>query len=143
MKKILFLFLVFISFSASAKADESIFFENGKDIMRIENYLNRIKEIQIEIENAEELNNTIGLTSLREEYDSLLEHLSESLGMSGKSRKVGSTVEKARTAVTWRIRSSIKKIQKVHPSLANHLSKSIRTGTQCSYKPELLIDWVL
>lgn len=107
------------------------------------NYLKRIKELQIEIENAEELNNSIEANKLREEYDSILDHLSQSLGLAGKTRKVGSTVEKARTAVTWRIRNTIKKLEKIHPPLSKHLSSSIKTGTYCSYKPEYQIDWEL
>ncbi|WP_299553955.1 hypothetical protein [Seonamhaeicola sp.] len=106
-------------------------------------YQKRIKELQEDIAEAEALNQMEHIEKLREEYDSILEHLSQSLGLSGKTRKVGSTIEKARSAVTWRIRSSIKKIQKVHPELATHLSKSIKTGTYCSYKPEIEVDWVL
>ena len=83
------------------------------------------------------------ISSLREEYDSLLDHLSKSLSLSGKTRKVGSTVEKARSAVTWRIRNAIKKIENVHPELGNHLSKSIKTGTNCAYLPEVDVNWTL
>ncbi|WP_406684885.1 hypothetical protein N1F78_03950 [Seonamhaeicola sp. MEBiC1930] len=106
-------------------------------------YQRRIKELQIEIEEAESFGQTENIAKLREEYDGILEHLSKSLGLSGKSRKVGSTIEKARSAVTWRIRSSIKKINKAHPQLATHLSNSIKTGTYCSYKPEIKVDWML
>jgi TolB-like protein len=105
-------------------------------------YVKRIKELQIEIEDAEATNNNIEIQKLHEEYDSILEHLSQSMGLAGKSRKVGSTIEKARTAVTWRIRSTIKKIDKSHPDLAKHLSKSIRTGTFCTYNPEQQPDWL-
>jgi hypothetical protein len=56
---------------------------------------------------------------------------------------MGSSVEKARSAITWRIRNVIKKISSTHPKLATHLSKSINTGTFCSYKPEVNIDWEL
>lgn len=106
-------------------------------------YINRIKDLNAAIDEAEEMNQLEKISSLREEHDSLLEHLSNSLGLSGKTRKVGSTVEKARSAVTWRIRNAIKKIEKVHPELGNHLSKSIKTGTNCIYHPELDVNWVL
>jgi TolB-like protein len=106
-------------------------------------YLKRIKELQIEIEETDSMNQIERITELREEYDSILDHLSNSLGMAGKSRKIGSTVEKARSAVTWRIRNTIKKIQKLHPELGLHLSNSIKTGTHCSYHPEIKIDWAL
>jgi Tfp pilus assembly protein PilF len=104
-------------------------------------YHRRILELQAEITEAEKTNNSAEAIQLREEYENLLEHLSQSLGLSGNTRKTGSSTEKARSAVTWRIRNAINKIEKVHPLLANHLSKSIKTGTFCSYKPEYLIDW--
>lgn len=103
----------------------------------------RVKAIQEEIEEAESFNQIERIAILREEYDSILEHLSQSLGLAGKTRKVSSTLEKARSAVTWRIRSSIKKMETIHPDLATHLSKSIKTGNYCSYKPEIEADWSL
>jgi TolB-like protein len=106
-------------------------------------YVDRIKELQVDIQEAENMNQIEEVSKLRAEYDSILDYLSNSLGLSGKSRKVGSTVEKARSAVTWRIRSTIKKISEVHPELGNHFSKSIKTGTQCSYSPETNIEWNL
>jgi len=106
-------------------------------------YVNRIKELQEDIQEAESMNQIEETSQLREEYDKILDHLSNSLGLSGKSRKVGSTVEKARSAVTWRIRNAIKKITETHPELGHHLSKSIKTGTQCSYNPEIKANWIL
>ncbi|WP_370477793.1 tetratricopeptide repeat protein [Tamlana flava] len=106
-------------------------------------YLNKIKELQAEIDEAEELNQIEKINGLREEYEHILDHLSKSLGLSGKTRKVGSTIEKARSAVTWRIRSAIKKIEVSHPQLGKHLSKSVTTGTFCAYNPEIKNDWQL
>jgi TolB-like protein len=106
-------------------------------------YLKRIQELQEEIEEAETLQNGEKIGLLQEEYDFIVSHLSNSTGLAGKSRKVGSTMEKARSAVTWRIRSAIKKIDQHHTALANHLSKSIKTGTFCSYTPENRVDWEL
>lgn len=106
-------------------------------------YMNRIKELQEDIQVAESMNQIETASKLKEEYETILEHLSNALGLSGKSRKVGSTIEKARSAVTWRIRNSIKKIKEVHPELGKHLSQSIKTGTHCTYQPELEIRWQL
>lgn len=123
-------------------------FNNNTEIKTIdqkakESYQKRIRELQHEIKDAEEMHNNIRLGSLQEEYEILIDHLSQSLGLAGKPRTMGSSVEKARSAVTWRIRSAIKKLAIAHPSLGNHLSKSIKTGTFCSYKPELQLHWVL
>lgn len=105
-------------------------------------YQKQIRKLSMEIEDAKELKNYELLKKLEEKYDSLVAHLSQSLGLAGKPREIGSPVEKARSAITWRIRSAIKKIKTVHPALAKHLSKSISTGTYCAYKPEYDILWI-
>jgi len=73
----------------------------------------------------------------------LVDQLSKSLGLGGKQRKIPNHVDKARSAVTWRIRSAIKKIRDSHESLGKHFAKSLKTGTFCSYNPEKKIDWEL
>lgn len=106
-------------------------------------YEKKIKRLLNQIEDAKEFNNIEHVEKLQDEYNTLVDHLAASLGLGRKPRKMGSSVEKARSAVTWRIRNAIKKIDSAHPKLALHLSKSIHTGTFCSYKPEIHIDWVL
>ncbi len=106
-------------------------------------YQKKIKSLLADIEDAKEMNNSELVFKLEEDYESLVDHLSKSLGLAGKPRKIGSSVEKARSAVTWRVRSAIKKIEAVHPQLGKHLSNSISTGTFCSYKPELTVNWTV
>ncbi|MEX0314564.1 MAG: hypothetical protein AB3N18_10330 [Allomuricauda sp.] len=104
-------------------------------------YKDKIRQLQSDISEAEEMGQTVQADKSREEYELLLEHLSKVSGMANKTRKIGSSLEKARSAVTWRIRSAIKKIEKVHPKLAKHLSNSIKTGTFCNYTPESPHNW--
>ncbi len=106
-------------------------------------YQQKIKDLQQDISVAEQDNNLGVLENLQHEYDQLLEHLSSSLGLSGKVRQAGNPIEKARSAVTWRIRNAISKIEKAHPALGKHLAHSINTGTFCSYEPENKVDWIL
>ena len=101
----------------------------------------KINSLSEDIEEADSMQDSERSAQLREEYDQLVDHLSGSLGLGGKSRKTGATAERARTAIAWRIKSALKKIEKTHPSLARHLSNSIKTGTACSYKPESSPDW--
>jgi pimeloyl-ACP methyl ester carboxylesterase len=61
----------------------------------------------------------------------------------GRSRHLGSGAERARSAVTWRIRNAIRKIASAHPRLGRHLDNAVRTGTFCVYEPEAPVDWVL
>ena len=106
-------------------------------------YQKRILELQQEMEEAEIAHESERLGALQEEYDRLIEHLSRETGKGGRARKVTGTIDKCRSAVTWRIRSAIKKIGDPHPALGRHLEASIKTGVFCEYAPEYEIDWVL
>jgi len=55
----------------------------------------------------------------------------------------GDAAEKARMAVTWRIRHAIRKIEAAHPELGRHLANSLRTGTFCTDRPERPVAWQL
>jgi hypothetical protein len=105
-------------------------------------YQKKILDIQSEMEEAELQSDYETLKTLHEEYDRMIGHLSQSLGLKGRIRETGSTVEKARSAVTWRIRNAIARIEQHHPFLGAHLSNAIKTGILCSYKPDREINWV-
>ena len=62
-------------------------------------------------------------------------------GLAGRARRLGDQPERARKAVTARIRDVIGRIEQVHPTLAGHLSESITTGTRCSYSPPTPVTW--
>jgi TolB-like protein len=106
-------------------------------------YQKRILELQEEIRLTENNNDTAQASALQQEYDDILEHLTTSLGLKGKIRKVNDPMEKVRSAVTWRIRNAIQKITKLHPVLGKHLSSSVKTGIFCSYSPEKPVQWLL
>lgn len=104
-------------------------------------YQQRIQELKEEIELSESNNDLYRTASLQEEYDHIVNHLSSSLALNGSIRKIKDPVDRVRSAVTWRIRSTIRKIQNLHPLLGRHLTASVRTGTFCSYNPERPMDW--
>ena len=103
----------------------------------------RARELRLEIEEAVSSNDVSRAERAREELDRITEVLSAALGLRGRSRGLGSTAERARSAVTWRIRSAIRKIESVHPRLGRHLANTVRTGTFCAYRPEAAIHWAL
>lgn len=103
----------------------------------------RIQDLQADLAEAERDNDFARTERLSEELDALIEQLSAAVGLGGRRRKLGDPAEKARTAVTWRIRSAIKKISAVHPQLGRHLQASIRTGAFCIYEPETLVQWTV
>lgn len=104
-------------------------------------YQEKIRELQHELSEADTANDVERASRLNEEYETLLDHVSRSLGLGGRSRKAGSSIEKTRSAVTWRIRSAIKRVNIHHPELGTHLSRSIKTGILCTYQPEFPVDW--
>lgn len=104
-------------------------------------YEERIRELQKEIADAETMNDLGRANKASAELDQLIEHLSKSLGLGKKIRETNLPAERARAAVTWRIRSAIKKIETLHPTLGRHLTNSIQTGAFCSYTPENDCDW--
>lgn len=115
---------------------ETVFDEKAKAA-----YRKRILELQARLAEATSFQQTQEMVRLQEEYDQLLDHLAKSTGLNGRTRKVSGSLEKARTAVTWRIRSTIKKIGEAHPLLGRHLKASIKTGLFCEYAPEHEVDW--
>jgi hypothetical protein len=75
------------------------------------------------------------------ELDMLVDHLSAALGLGGRSRRGGDSAERARSAVTQRVRSTIRRLASSHPELGRHLEVSVTTGTFCVYRPEHPVDW--
>ena len=51
------------------------------------------------------------------------------------------TVERARKAVTNRIRQTVVRIATVHAALGVHLGNAVHTGTRCVYTPDRPTRW--
>ncbi len=78
------------------------------------------------------------------EREALITELSRAAGLAGRDRPLGaSTTERARKAVTARIREAISRIEAVVPELGAHLDRSVRTGTVCRYEPAEQLTWNL
>jgi hypothetical protein len=77
------------------------------------------------------------------EREMLLEQLAGAYGLGGRVRRTGSSSEKARSAVTARVRDALKRVAALDPELGRHLTHSVRTGTFCSYSPEMPVLWRL
>jgi TolB-like protein/tetratricopeptide (TPR) repeat protein len=101
----------------------------------------RARDLQHDIDEADAAHDLARAEQAREELDQIVELLSGALGLGGRSRALGSAAERARSAVTWRIRSAVKKIARAHPQLGRHLENAVRTGTFCLYEPERPVDW--
>jgi Domain of unknown function (DUF4118) len=108
-------------------------------------YKLRLAELRADLKEAERFNNPHRVEQIQEELNAIAEQLSAAVGLGGRDRKATSQAERARTAVTKRIRGSIKKIGNATPSLGHHLAASIKTGYFCSYSPapDCAVKWKL
>ena len=106
-------------------------------------YKRRIEELREERELAEAANDPVRAERAQEELEAIGDALKSAYGLGGRARKAGDHAERARSAVTWRIRSAISRVEAVHPTLGRHLKNSVRTGTFCAYEPEQPVDWRL
>ncbi|HZR82005.1 MAG TPA: AAA family ATPase [Candidatus Binatia bacterium] len=107
-------------------------------------YRRRLAELHREIEDAESCHDSGRAARARAELDFIAGELASAFGLGGRSRRAGSPVERARKAVASRIRFSLAHIAEVHPALARHLRRYLRTGTVCAYSvPDEPVDWSL
>jgi hypothetical protein len=106
-------------------------------------YRRRIAELDEELADADRRGDHTRSERAATEREALLAELSGALGLRGRSRSFASSSERARKAVSTRIRLAIDRIEAVHPPLARHLRNSVRTGTFCSYEPESPVTWTL
>jgi hypothetical protein len=104
-------------------------------------YEARVRQLQHEIDEARDAGAEQRLARAEEELDALVTELSRAFGVGGRARSSGSAVERARAAVTWRLRSAVRQIDELHPQLGRHLANAVRTGTWCSYRPETAVAW--
>ena len=73
-------------------------------------YEQRIRDLQSDIDEAKEMADTGRAERAEEELDALVQQLSEAFGLTGRSRATGSAAERARSAVSWRIRAAIRNL---------------------------------
>jgi tetratricopeptide (TPR) repeat protein len=104
-------------------------------------YRARLVELDEEAAEADERGDIVGSESAAREREALISQLAAAYGLGGRVRRVGHPSERARTAVTARIRDSLRRIDAAHPDLGRHLSRSIRTGTVCVYEPDQPTTW--
>jgi len=103
----------------------------------------RLADLEEEIEEADAWADTDRAARARLERDALVDELAAATGLGGQARRLGDRSERARKAVTARIRDAIVRIERVHPALGAHLRASITTGTWCGYSPAPPTSWEL
>jgi AAA ATPase domain len=105
-------------------------------------YQQRLSDLEEDLAEAAENADLGQLERLRAERSMLAEELAGALGLGGRARFAGDPAERARKAVTMRIRAAITAIAEQDDALARHLRNAVRTGRQCSYQPEETVSWL-
>jgi hypothetical protein len=103
-----------------------------------EAYRRRLVEVDEDIEEATRMGDLGRIELAERDRDYLVAELARAVGLGGRHRMVGSTTERARTAVTRSLRYAIGRLAEHHPELGRHLEQAVRTGTYCSYAPDPL-----
>ncbi len=106
-------------------------------------YRRRVAELETELAEAESRADLGRAERARFERDFIAAELAAALGVGGRPRRSGDPAERARKAVTARIRLTIGRIDHEHTELARHLTNSVHTGTFCVYRPEDRVNWTL
>ncbi len=106
-------------------------------------YRARLLDLEEEIDEADALNDPVRASRARDEREFVLAELRAAVGLGGRARRVLDPAERARKAVTGRIRDAIGHVEASHPQAGRHLRRAIRTGTFCVYAPPGATAWRL
>ena len=107
------------------------------DKVALASYRARLDDLDAELDEAAAWNDSARTMRLEEERNFLLDELSRSVGLGGRTRRFSDEAERARVNVTRAIRSTIRKIERQAPGLAAHLDRCVTTGGRCRYEPNL------
>ena len=104
-------------------------------------YRARIDALDQTIERADRAGDRSASAAAVMERDALIRELGAAVGLAGRNRRLGDAGERARKAVSARIRESVRNIDGLHPELAAHLRDAIVTGANCCYRPDPPVKW--
>ncbi len=99
-------------------------------------YRRRLEDLRAILGEAERFNDTGRAGAARAEIEFLEDQLAAAIGLRGRDRRASSASERARLTVTKRIKGVLERISFRHPSLGDHLGRTIKTGQVCAYVPE-------
>jgi tetratricopeptide (TPR) repeat protein len=98
-------------------------------------YRLRLEDLRETLAEAEAFGDTARAARAREEIDFLATELGRAVGLGGRSRRAGTAAERARSAVQRRIKNAVARIEESAPALGAFLTRSIKTGNYCSFRP--------
>jgi hypothetical protein len=125
-----------------AKADLALGADAVLDDQAKQAYRRRLQDLDREVAEAEDEGDPERVEKARQERDAIAHELAAALGLGGRDRGLGDPAERARKAVTERIRYSMARIARAHPELARHLEASVTTGSSCAYVAAEPVTWL-
>jgi hypothetical protein len=98
-------------------------------------YGRRLEDLRETLAEAESFGDAARAASARQEIEFLAAELGRAVGLGGRARRAGSAAERARSAVQRRIKNALARLAEADPDLTAFLSKAVRTGNYCVYRP--------
>jgi hypothetical protein len=105
------------------------------DAAALRAYRDRVNDLRSDIDEAEDHHDIVRAERLREELDTLLEHISASAGLGNRSRQFTSSHERARVAVRKSLSRVFDDIVAQEPWLGAQLADCVHTGLVCRFEP--------
>jgi len=113
------------------------------DTQALQDYKDRITEIDEELAEAENNNDISRKDKLAEERAALYAEVGSATGLGGRNRKVADDRERHRQAVSAAIHRALRAVKKVHYPLWQHLKNSVTIGEYLSYTPDQTTSWTI
>jgi hypothetical protein len=104
-------------------------------------YQARVLELQADLQEAEDFGDAGRAEKASTEMELLLAELAAASGLGGQARRAGGSADRARSAVTQRIRATVRRLEELDPALGRHLRATVHTGTWCAYRPDTAVRW--
>jgi hypothetical protein len=99
-------------------------------------YRRRLEDLREGLAEAESFGDAARAARARAEIEALAGELSRAVGLGGRARRAGGAAERARSAVQRRIKNALQRIGEADAGLESRLSKAVRTGNYCVFRPE-------
>jgi pimeloyl-ACP methyl ester carboxylesterase len=130
-----------LALAAGSPPEQRAAAEPVVDQRALASYRTRLRELEEGLEEAETRDDLRQHERLEAERQALLDELRRATGLGGRTRKMSDDAERARKAVSGRIRQAIAAIRAAHPALGEHLEGCVATGTYCAYCPKAPTTW--
>lgn len=116
-------------------------YDTLSDIDSLKDYRLKLKEIDVEIEDAKRNANEYLLNKSEEEKADIIRHINGIIDHKGNLRAVNNKKKNLQDSFRSAVKNTIDKIKEFDLELAEHLTSSIEFGSAPIYKTEETFDW--